>query len=304
VQFNNPIALATTGPYLWVLNSPDNGRAFLNELNIETGRQIQVLASSKYRLDSPDGMCVAAGDLWVSNQGSNRLTVINAASGSLIRVIGLGRYGSSEGPPVQVAGRVWVPIGNAVLELDPKTGVVTHVLRGSRYRLDKPEEIAGDSSHLFVLNAAGPSEIVELSTATATVTRVIKLPDPGGNGAAQSLATAPGSAWALLEGSITQEYSAASGGLVRRLHLNPTSVYFAIDATDGFLWVADEGNGWILQYAWVTGKLVRRIALGSYSSPEVLSANSKFVWAGSWTFDDIDQISISTGRIVRQWASG
>ena len=106
----------------------------------ETVRSIDVPATAGTAFDGQH--------LWITDNGAGLITEINAADGSLVKVInanGLPQNGAFDGV------HVWVTtFGGPVDEVDPSTDTIISTLTTAAYHFQDTGGIAFDGSHLWI----------------------------------------------------------------------------------------------------------------------------------------------------------
>ncbi len=106
-----PVALAVSGPHLWVADQHNDANGATSEssvaeFNVSDGSLIRVIKARADGLNIPLSIAVSHGLVWVAN-GDNTITELNASNGSLVRVIGvkLDPKGLNSADGLAVSGR-------------------------------------------------------------------------------------------------------------------------------------------------------------------------------------------------------
>jgi hypothetical protein len=219
--------------------------------------------------DSPSGLAVAGQHLWVTNQVGNSVTEIDRSSGSWIRTLHSGSYGTQrpfQQPTAIVSFGSELFVANAagsVTELEGTGRALGWTIRGAAYGFAGPVAIAGTGSTIVVLNAGDP-------TASPPV-----------------------------DGSLT-EIDAATGDLVARVSGSAFAfddpVAMTVSGTDVF--VADEGNDSVTEVDVTTNSLVRVIANQGLSGPDGIAAQAGHVWVSDSGSNAVTEIAASTGQVI------
>jgi outer membrane protein assembly factor BamB len=80
--FDDPIALAVSGPDAYSADVADNS---VTEIDIATGALVRVITGQG--LNTPDGITVADGHVWVADAGSNAATDIDQSTGAVLATV-------------------------------------------------------------------------------------------------------------------------------------------------------------------------------------------------------------------------
>ncbi len=163
---------------VWVVNADANTVTAIDAdtqaklFEVPVGQNPQTLAQA------PDG------SIWVSNQGSASISVLNRDNGSLVRTVALPANSRPYGvvfSPLNTAAFVSLQGSGQVLRLDPASGAVQTSAKVG----DSPRGMAvsGDGARLLVTRFISPvdrGEVLDLNTASLSVTRRMALAiDPG-----------------------------------------------------------------------------------------------------------------------------
>ncbi len=160
-HFDQPSAIAASGPAIWVTNFAGNS---VTELNAGNGGLIRVLKGPAYKFDHPRAIAVAGSHVFVANAYSSTLTELDARTGQFIRTI----RGFAGPDGIAVAGNdIWVSNnggqgGASVIELNAVTGARLRITAGAAYHFDQPSAIAASGAAIWVTNLAGNS-VTELN---------------------------------------------------------------------------------------------------------------------------------------------
>lgn len=92
--FNEPTAIAADGSHVWVAESDCQGAdcgdgTTVTELDASNGQLVGVLSAAAYGFDDPGPFAEIGADLWVTNSGSDTVTVLSTTSSVGLRRRGL-----------------------------------------------------------------------------------------------------------------------------------------------------------------------------------------------------------------------
>ncbi|MGB7104259.1 MAG: hypothetical protein WBD82_06665 [Acidimicrobiales bacterium] len=274
--------------------------------------------------DEPLGVAVSAGHVWVTNVAGNFVTELNAASGTVLRVIDAtkGRFKTPVAIAVQ-GSHVWVVnegvAGDArgtgsLGELNAKTGALVRIIDTKTAQFDNPIGIAVSNLRVWVTNlqtATGDGTVTSLSAQSGVVLRVIKGP-AGEFDSPISVAAHGGVVWIASSGtknyegngqdtgSVT-ELNAATGAVVRVIGAG--SVQFdeptAIALGAGHVWVANLYYDSIVELNSSSGSLTRFIKSSSLNQPLALAVSGGHVWVADFQSNAVTELNASNGSVQR-----
>lgn len=283
-DLNGATATAVTGNTVWVVNSTGSGAGSVTELNASDGRRIRTLSGPHYGFRYPTAIAAGGARVWVANDpetgngqsprsGDGSVTELNAADGSLVRILSGPRYAFDFPSAISVAGaHVWVASywGDSVTELNAGDGSWIRTISGGRYQFGSPSAISTVDGHLWVTNA-GQSDN---------------------------------------SGSVT-ELNAADGSWIRTLSgarygfNNPSSIVAAGDR----IWITSlhpTGNGGsVTELNSRDGSLVRTLSGGCYNfdSPSAIAATGSHIWVANSNHDQtggsVTELNASDGTWTR-----
>ena len=135
-DLSSPDPLAVSGSHLWVANIRE-GHYSLTELNSRNGSLQRVVSSPSDGFNGLLGVVACDGSVWVTNGegymsgvNTNSVTVLNAASGSLVRVIRRRADGLYGPTAIVCSGSLVVVLNtNTVSELSAHGGALIRVVR-------------------------------------------------------------------------------------------------------------------------------------------------------------------------------
>jgi DNA-binding beta-propeller fold protein YncE len=265
-----------------------------------------------------DAIAVAGGRVWVANAGygaSGWLAEIDAATGTLVRIIADGRYRLAD--PVALAAdgnTLWVADGNGdtVTEINAATGALIRVIAGPGYQLADPAAIAAGGGHVWVASA-GANSVTEIDAATGALVRVISAPRYRLDTTVYppAIAVAGNRVWVTDGNSdALTEIDAATGALVRvisdrRYQLNGPD---AIAVANGRAWVVNVDSSSVTEIDAATGALIR-VVPRLPNVPFGIAAEGDGAWLvtnlgvkavdGSRPDGSVAELSAGSGRLVR-----
>jgi YVTN family beta-propeller protein len=163
---------------VWVVNSDNDSVSAINAANNTRLFEQGVGVNPQTLAQAPDGR------IWVTNQGSGSISVLDPSTGAVVQTIALGTGTRPFGVvfnPLGTAAFVTLQGTGKVLKLHPSTGAVQGTLTaGSSPR---GLAISGDSNRLLVTRYISPvdrGEVIEVNPSAFTVTRSFALvTDPG-----------------------------------------------------------------------------------------------------------------------------
>ena len=163
---------------VWVVNSDNDSVTAINAANNTRLFEQAVGLNPQTLAQAPDGR------IWVTNQGSGSISVLDPSTGAVVQTIQTGLGSRPFGvvfSPLGTSAFVSLQGSGRVLKLHPSTGAVQGTLTaGSSPR---GLAISGDSNRLLVTRYISPvdrGEVVEVNTSAFVVTRTFTLAtDPG-----------------------------------------------------------------------------------------------------------------------------
>jgi hypothetical protein len=263
------------------------------------------MAGAASDFNGPAGVAVSGNIVLVANGLGNSVTELNAATGSLIRVVKLASDDLNRPIGFAVRGNdAWVVNneGSVITELNAQNGSLVRVIKlGAGQSGNAGAALSGSS--LWVANNSLDT-LFEFNTATGTEIRAIKA--NGLNG--PTCVEVNGSqVWV---GSVTvgvgggnwlAEFNASNGSQVSEL--TPTWPNFGIRhfaVSGAYLWVTD-GYGWVFQLNSGTGSLVRTLHITAAVLPGtdgIVVAGGK-VWLADGIGNSVTELNASNGSLVR-----
>jgi outer membrane protein assembly factor BamB len=168
-HFADPVAIASSGNTLLVLNSGGSGPGSITEINARNGKFVRVISGSSYAFADPVAMSVAGADVFVADESDNSVTEVDATNGALVRVVAGEGLDAPDGIAVQ-NGNVWVAdsASNAATEISAATGdaISTYSDSGGPYGFGQPSAVIGVQGNVYVMTPFGTSPMVTKVDAT------------------------------------------------------------------------------------------------------------------------------------------
>jgi YVTN family beta-propeller protein len=124
-------------------------------------------ASAGYDLDAPSSAAISGGDLFVTNQAGNSVSVLNATTGSHKATIAGPSFAFNRPTAIIALGRdLYVANGggNSVTEIDGPSRSLTRIISGAQFRFSDPIALAAQKGRLYVLSAGGPVTAVSTTS--------------------------------------------------------------------------------------------------------------------------------------------
>jgi sugar lactone lactonase YvrE len=222
--------------------------------------------SKALEFDSPSGLAVAAGHLWVTNEAGNSVSEIDPSNGAWTATFTRARGYRFNRPTAITPAGADLFIANAagtVLEMRATTGALVRVIPNTHAAFADPVAISHSGDVILVLNAGRASSssplagsITELDARTGSVLRTIK-----------------GSAFAFDD---------------------PAAM--TVSGPDVF--VADKGNNSVTEVAVASGRLVRVVAGEGLDAPDGIAVQDGNVWVSDSAANSATEINAVSGQAV------
>ncbi len=168
-HFTDPVAIASSGTTLLVLNGGQSRTGSITEINARTGALVRIVSGSSYAFADPVAMSVAGADVFVADESNNSVTEVDATNGTLVRVVAGEGLDAPDGIAVQ-NGNVWVAdsVSNAATEINAATGeaISTFSDAGGPYGFGDPSAVIGVQGSVYVMTPFGSSPMVTKVDAT------------------------------------------------------------------------------------------------------------------------------------------
>jgi len=168
-HFSDPVAIASSGNMLLVLNGGTSKPGSITEINARTGALVRVISGSSYAFADPVAMTASGSDVFVADESVNSVTEVDATTGALVRVVAGQGLDAPDGIAVQ-SGNVWVAdsASNAATEINASTGVAISTFSdaGGPYGFGDPSDVIGVQGNVYVMTPFGDSPMVTKVDAT------------------------------------------------------------------------------------------------------------------------------------------
>jgi hypothetical protein len=228
-----------------------------------SGASSPKVAAGVLEFDSPSGLAIAGGHLWVTNEAGNSVTEIDPSNGDWLNTFTRSAsYRFSRPVAITASGNnLFVVNANSVLEMRASTGGFVRLIADKHADFDNPVAITSAGNVILVLNAGRPA--------------------------------------ASIAGSIT-ELSARTGALLRTI--KGTSFAFdnpaAMTVSGPDVYVADENNNSVTDVAVATGRLVYVVAGQGLDAPDGIAVQDGKIWVSDSVANSATEIDAATGRAV------
>ncbi|MEI8148612.1 MAG: NHL repeat-containing protein [Actinomycetes bacterium] len=225
-----------------------------------------VLDGGSYGFNFPHGVAYDGAHLWITNEGGDSVTEVNASDGSWVRTLSGGNYGFNLPTDIVFDGsHLWIAnsAGNTVTEVNSSDGSWVRTLSGGSYAFNYPSGIAFDGTHLWVTNYYGNS-VTEVNASDGTRVRVVY-----------------GSSY---------KFSAPSG--------------IAFDGSH--VWITNSGGNSVTEVNVSDGSALRNLAGGNYgfNYPAGIAYDGTHVWVTNQYGNSVSQVNASDGSWVRTLSGG
>jgi len=277
----------------------------------------------------PVAIAVEGSHVWVANVLGNSVTELDAATGSVVRVIDARADDFKTPIAIAVEGsHVWVvndgvtgnPRGTgSITELDATTGDLIRVISIHAARLDNPAAVAASGNHVWVTNLATSASggwVTDLDESTGSVRGVVDAVADAFDGPV-AIAVSGGNVWIASSGaknyygdgrrvgSVT-EIDATTGRIVRVITAQsapfdePTAV--VISGSD--VWVANLDFSSIVELSATSGSVLRDIRANSLNQPLAMAVDAEHLWVANFFGNSVTEFAKSTGTVVRVIGAG
>ncbi|MCX4750842.1 GH92 family glycosyl hydrolase [Kitasatospora sp. NBC_01287] len=248
----------------------------------------------------PDGMVVAAGHLFVADNNSDDVTVIDTTSNAVTATVKVG--GVAAGLAATPDGKtVWVsdfgdgtvqPIDTATLAAGPPVRV------GSQ-----PERVAvsPDGAHLWVADQGdGTVSVVDLASRAVTATIPVGTAPFG-------VALTPDGSRAYVSDNGSGAVSVLDARGYRLLGTVPVGAApegLALTPDGGTLYVTDAGSGGVTPIAVATGTPGPLLATGAGAYAVAFGPDGSTAWVVDSNVNDVRPVTVATGQVGPPIATG
>jgi outer membrane protein assembly factor BamB len=266
--FHEPWAIASHGSHVWVVNFAKN----IVELDADTGSVIRVINAKADGHLEPETISYHAAHLWVISGVS--VVELNASNGALIRVIRARRFDFDfDSGPIDFSGRnAWVlnAHNESVTEFDAGNGALIRVVHlhikalanSTPDNYYSPLDMAISGSRVLVSDVTVTgNQIIELSTLSGSIIRVLKAGDGPWRNTRGILAADGHHVWITGDGyGKLVDLDSRSGSVIRVIKRKvPVIGFVTAMIVDGSnLWITNDDNtGSVTELNANTGSLIR-----------------------------------------------
>lgn len=318
----NPEGVADDGSHVWVTDIGGNNA--VSELDATGGGYLRTINTTggddggtdgfDFRSAFPAGLVSFGGHLWVTNPGSDTVTVwpqfnaaapearqVNACVDNSTRAVTVPAAGS--GCPASATTITWNIPGPAGPGVDAGIGPL---LSSEQYQLNDPAAMISVGTDLFVANTGGNS-VTEIDGTDGSLIRVIQGPSYAFS-KPSALISDGGHIWvANTGGNSVTEFNASDGSLVRVV-ADPGDEFSQPSAlvSDGsHIWVTSgggfSGGNVVTEISASDGSLVRVVQGSSYGffKPDALAFDGSNIWVANRFDDSVTEISAADGSFIR-----
>jgi outer membrane protein assembly factor BamB len=277
----------------------------------------------------PVAIAESGSHVWVANVFGNSVTELNAATGSVIRVIDA--PADDFATPIALAvtdAHVWVVNegvkGNShgtgsITELDARNGALIRVIAVGTARFDNPAAIAISGSRVWVTNLETSSDggsVTNLDEHDGSIIRVVDTLGDSFDGPV-AVAARGNDVWIVSSGvknyygdgrgvgSVT-ELNAATGRVIRIITAQtaPFDEPTSIAISGGHVWVANLDYSSIVELNASNGEVVRLIRANSLNQPLSMAVDHDHLWVANFFGNSVTELKKSTGAVVRVIGAG
>ncbi|HEY3907328.1 MAG TPA: hypothetical protein VGM14_25720 [Streptosporangiaceae bacterium] len=315
-QENGPEGIADDGSHVWVTDDGQNNA--VTELDATTGSYLRTINSPvqddggidgfDFTSAFPAGLASFGGHLWITNPGSDTVTVwpqfgatsvqaspVKACVSTSTRAVTVPAAGS--GCPASAAAITWNIPGPAGPGVDPG---IAPIFSGEQYQLNDPEAMISDGTDLFIANTGGNS-VTEMVGSDGSLVRVIQGPSFAFS-QPSALISDGGHIWvANTGGNSVTEFNASDGSLVRVVTDPSFNKPSALVSDGSHIWVTNGGGNSVTELNASDGSVVQVVQGTSYAfdNPDALVFDGSNIWVANEFGDSITEIGAADGSFVR-----
>ena len=215
---SDPVAMAASGGYLYVLN----GTGSVAKVSMASGGQVGLASGPQFGFDAPRGIAASGGNLFVTDSAANAITEINAQTMTLVTNLTGTRYRFSKPTGVVVDGPdLWVTnqTGDSVTEIATSSHRVVRVVL-DHTNLPTPGPVTSGAGYVFTLSPPGDSPMVsQITPGNGIVTWMMcNTNGPYLFSNPQAVVVAGSNLWVVNKGSSSlTEMDSDSGALIRTI---------------------------------------------------------------------------------------
>ncbi len=280
--------------------------------------------------NSPDGIAISRGDVWVANAGDGTVTRIDAISAKALGTIRFASHSALASPLAISGDSVWV--GNAADGTVTRIDAASGRLRGAPITVGgRPEAMAAIAGDIWVANYtknivtrinaatgipvagaipvgtrpvrlatsentvwvanAGSGTVTRIDADTGQVTGTITV-----GGHPNGINLAAGDIWVANADNDTVVRINASSGSPAGSPVHVGRDPRRIGAAQGTLWVSNAGDGTVTRIDANTGHVIGTTRVGGL--PDVITISGGIVWVASWSRSSV-QYRGAPGSVTR-----
>jgi YVTN family beta-propeller protein len=237
--------------------------------------------------------------VFVVNQASNTLSVLDSKTGALLRVVPVG-HGPTAVLLSRSTGQGWVlnTAGNSISVLST-TGAVRRTVPVGTHPAAAIDDVR--THRVFVANAASGTVSV-LDARTEVVLRTVPV---GRSPSAVAVNETSNRVFVANSGSGTiSVLNATTGAVLRSVAAGKSPTTVAVDVTYGHLFVTNSGSGTISVLNATTGAVLRTIAVGRTPSAVEVDPTRHRVFVANRGSGTVSVLDARTGKPLRSVAVG
>jgi YVTN family beta-propeller protein len=167
-RFRHPVRTAVIAGVLLVVGAGlgVGGLKAAHKLHLTTASSV-TQASAGYDLDAPTSAAIVGGDLFVTNQAGNSVSVLNATTGSHKATIAGPSFAFDRPTAIVALGQdlfIANGGGNSVTEIKGPSRSLARVISGAQFQFSDPIALAAQKGRLYVLSTGGPVTAVSTTS--------------------------------------------------------------------------------------------------------------------------------------------
>ncbi len=269
-----------------------------------------VLTGGNYGFNYPHGVAYDGTHLWITNEGGDSVTEVNASDGAWVQTLSGGNYGFNLPTDITFDGsHLWVTNAGSstVTELNASDGSWVRTLSGGSYGFNYPSGIVFDGAHLWVTNYYGNS-VTEVNASDGSRVRIVYGASYRFNGPS-GIAFDGAHVWITNSGgnSVT-EVNGADGFWIRTLTGGNYGFNYPVGiAFDGsHLWITNQYGNSVTEVTPSTGSWVRTVSEASYgfNGPLGIAADGTHVWVANGFGNSVTEMNASDGSLAKTLSGG
>lgn len=245
----------------------------------DTAVTARVFSDKSDEFDTPLGIAVAGGHVWVANFSGNSVTELNEDDGSLVRVLPFANV------TALAADGTHVFVGEAegdgtVSAVNATDGSVAWDKSVDNTAFSSPQRITAADGNVWVAN--GDNSVTELNADTGSVEKKLRS-DSYGFDVLDAIAVVGGHVWvANYSADTVTELNEGNGNLVQILTKPADFIKgpMGIVAASGHLWIANTLSNSLTELNEGDGSLVNAFSADSYGSflSQTLASDGTHLW--------------------------